>query len=166
MNRSNLTFATLMLATALSLPLASAAQSLGKSLSGTSWSLVSADMVDPKGAKRGLVEGKNSKGSLIFTANGRYAYLVIADMPKFAGDRVVPTPAEEKMVARGLLTNFGTYSVDDATSTLTLKIERSSYPTQNGTSGKRKVTLKGDELVMENEARTKGGTTKVVWKKN
>jgi hypothetical protein len=92
--------------------------------------------------------------------------MVIADMPKFAGDRIASTPAEDKMVTRGILTNFGTYSVDDKTGALTLKIERSSYPTQNGTSAKRKVTLKGDELVMENEARTKGGTTKVVWKKN
>jgi len=166
MNRSNLPFTALVLAAALSLPLVCAAQSLSKSLSGTSWSLVSADMVDPKGAKRGLVEGKDPKGSLTFGANGRYSYMVIADMPKFAGDRVESTPAEDKTVARGLLANFGTYSIDDATGTLTLKIERSSYPTQNGTSGKRKVTLKGDQLVMENEARTKGGTTKVVWKKN
>jgi hypothetical protein len=165
MNRSKLSFGTLVLATALSLPLACAAQSLGKSLSGTSWSLVSADMVDPAGAKRSLVEGKDPKGSLTFS-HGRYTYMVIADMPKFAGDRIASTPAEDKMVTRGILTNFGTYSVDDKTGALTLKIERSSYPTQNGTSAKRKVTLKGDELIMENEARTKGGTTKVVWKKN
>jgi hypothetical protein len=165
MNRTHVSFGALALAVTLSLPLTAAAQ-LGKSLAGTSWTLVSNEMTDPQGAKRTIVEGKDIKGALTFSNKGCFSYVVIANVPKLAGDRLVSTPAEDHAIARGSLAYFGTYSVDDATGTLTINIERSTFPTQNGTTSKRKLTLKGNELTVENEARTKGGTTKVVWKKD
>jgi len=165
MNRSINVWGAALLAAGLAMPLASAAQ-LSKSLSGTTWSLVSNEMVDPKGAKRSMVEGKDVKGKLAFGSSGHFAYSVIAGLPKLANDRLDTTPAEDHAIARGSLSYFGTYTVDDATGTLTLNIERSTFPTQNGTAAKRKLTLKGNELTIENAARTKGGSTRVVWKKD
>jgi len=165
MNRSTMRFGTLALACTLALPLSAAAQ-LSKSLAGTTWSLASNEMVDPKGVKRAMVEGKDVKGALAFGSTGHFSYSVIAGMAKLANDRLDTTPAEDHAIARGSLSYFGTYTVDDATGTLTLNIERSTFPTQNGTAAKRKVTLKGNELTIENAARTKGGSTKVVWKKD
>ncbi len=109
-----------------------AGQSLQKQLVGQ-WSLVSFEMVDPKGAKSPAVEGADPKGFLIFTDNGRYSWQIMSAIPKLAKDRLVTTPEENKAVAHGILCHFGTYTVNEADKTFTFKIERSSNPNQNGT---------------------------------
>ena len=142
-----------------------AAPSLAAALKGTSWTIVSTELTDPKGAKRQIVEGKSVGGQLLLGADGHYSYMILADMPKLAKDRIATTPAEDRMVSQGVLTSYGTYTVDDKEGTITLKIERSSYPNQNGQASKRKVTLKGNEMTLDNPARMAGGSTKVVLKK-
>ena len=49
------------------------------------------------------------------------------------------------MVQGGIAT-FGRYTINEADRTLTLNIERSSYPNWNGTEQKRPLTITGDEL--------------------
>jgi hypothetical protein len=142
------------------------AQTLKSALPGTTWTLVSAELTDTKGVKSPLVAGGDAKGQLIFDRNGRYSFQVISAIPKFGGDRVNSTPEENKLVARGLLTHFGSYSIDEAEQSITFNTERSSYPNQNGRAAKRKITLKGNEMVMDNPGRLAGGQTKVVWRKN
>ena len=74
------------------------------------------------------------------------------------------TPAEEKAVAHGVLSYFGSYTVTEADKTVTLRIERSAFPNQVG-DAKRVATLAGDELKMDNAGRLAGGRTVTVWRR-
>jgi len=147
-------------------PKATASTSLKAALTGTAWKITSAKGTDEKGADRPIVKGKDVGGQLILGANGRYNYMVVADIPKLAKDRFTTTPAEDKAVVQGVLSHYGTYTIDEKERMIVLKIERSSFPNQNGQNSKRVVTsLKGDELVLDNPARAMGGTTTVTLKK-
>ena len=138
---------------------------LSQSLAGTTWILTNNEMTDPKGLRRTLVMGKDIKGQLILAGNGHYSYMVIGDMPKLAKDRVDTTAHEDKIISQSVLTHFGTYKIDDTERIITFKIERSSYPNQNGTDAKRAITLKGDQLILDNPRRITGGKTTVTFKK-
>ena len=74
------------------------------------------------------------------------------------------TPAEEKAVAHGVLSYFGSYTVTEADKSITLRIERSAFPNQ-ASDVKRVVTLTGDELKIDNASRTAGGRTVTVWRR-
>jgi hypothetical protein len=138
-------------------------KTLKEQLVGT-WTLVSFDSFDASGAKVPNMEGRDLKGLVIFTDNGRMSVQYIADFPKIASkDRLKTTPEEEKAVAHGVLSYFGTYSVNEAEKTMSYRIERSSFPNQvTGTDAKRVVTLTGDELKIDNPGRTAGGRTVIV----
>jgi hypothetical protein len=140
-------------------------QSLQKQIVGQ-WSLVSAELIDTKGNKRHVVEGADPKGYLAFTENGRFNFQIMAAIPKLAGDRLVSTPQESQAVARGAMSYYGTYSVNEADKSFTLKVERSSYPNQNGTEGRRVIqSLSADELKFNTPARLAGGQNNFVWKR-
>lgn len=141
------------------------APSLTQSLVGTTWILTGNEMTDPKGQRRTLVMGKDIKGQMMLDGNGHYSYMVIGDMPKLAKDRVDTSSHEDKIISQSVLTHFGTYKIDDTERIITFKIERSSYPNQNGTEAKRAITLKGDQLILDNPRRIGGGNTKVTFKK-
>jgi len=136
---------------------------LKEQLLGT-WSLVSFDSFDEKGTKVPNMEGRDLKGLVVFTANGRMSVQYITDYPKIASkDRMKTTAAEEKAVAHGVLSYFGTYTVNEADKTLSYRIERSSFPNQvTGADAKRVVTLNGNELKLDNPGRTAGGRTVIV----
>jgi Lipocalin-like domain len=130
------------------------------------WTLVSFETVDSNGAKVPSFEGTDLKGLLIFTSNGRFSLQAITLSPKLASNaRLISTPQEDKAVAHGVISYFGTYSVDEASKAVTLKIERSSFPNQNGLEAKRIATLTGDDLKWENPARLAGGKTLLAWKR-
>jgi lysozyme family protein len=123
-------------------------------------------MIDTKGNKGPGIEGADPKGFLIFTDNGRISFQTIAAIPKLAKDRLVTTPEEDRAVAHAVLSYFGTYSVNEADRTFTIKIERSSYPNQSGNEVKRIVqSLSANELKFNNPARIGGGQTNLVWKR-
>ena len=93
--------------------------------------------------------GSKPAGSLIFTPNGRYSLQIIrADIPPIASkDRLKGTPEEYKAVAEGVLSHFGTYTVNAADGTYTLNVEASSFSSDNGTKQVRTVTsFSGDEF--------------------
>jgi hypothetical protein len=138
-------------------------KTLKEQLVGT-WTLVSFDSFDANGAKVPNMEGHDLKGLVIFTDNGRMSVQYIADFPKIASkDRMKTTPEEEKAVAHGVLSYFGTYTVNEADKTISYRIERSSFPNQiTGMDAKRVVTLTGDELKIDNPGRTAGGRTVIV----
>jgi hypothetical protein len=88
----------------------------------------------------------------------------ITDYPKIASkDRMKTTPTEERAIAHGVLSYFGTYTVNEADKTISYRIERSSFPNQvTGMDAKRVATLTGDELKLDNPGRTAGGRTVIV----
>jgi hypothetical protein len=65
-----------------------------------------------------------------------------------------------------VLSYFGTYSLGEADGVLTLQIERSSFPNQNGTSFKRVIkSLTANELVFVNPATLAGRVNTLAWKR-
>ena len=108
------------------------------------WSLVSWEEVFPDGHKI-LPLGDNGKGMLVFDQAGHFVISLISLRPKFAvNDRAAGSPEENKALAEGVLTYFGTYSVE--ANTLVYHIDRSSFPNLNNVDAKRSPTLTGDEL--------------------
>jgi hypothetical protein len=121
------------------------------------WTFVSSTTKLPDG---GPAWGSNPKGLVIFTANGRYSsQLMRSDRPKFASNnRATGTPDENKAVVQGVSSNFGTYSVNEANKTFTVRFEGSSYPNWEGTEQTRAFTLAGDELKVTNPSPSVGGS--------
>ena len=150
------------------LPASAVAQqkSVKEQLVGT-WTLVSFDSFDASGAKVPNMEGRDVKGLLILTGNGRWSFQIITEIPKLASnDRLKSMPAEDKAVAHGVLSNFGTYTVNEADKTLSVRFERSSFPNQlTGADAKRVATFTGDELKLDNPGRMAGGKTVTVWRR-
>jgi hypothetical protein len=112
--------------------------------------------------------GPNAKGSLMLNANGRYSFIISrAGIPKFAATSVSQgTAAENKTVVQGMIAHFGTWSVDEASKTLTTNIEAGSFPNLNGNSQKRVISsLTAGELHYTNPATTTGQVSEVVWKR-
>src|SRR5262245_54296500 len=108
------------------LVLGASAQSLRQQLVGT-WTFVSSTTKLPDGSS---AWGSNPKGLIIFTENGRYSSQIMrSDRPKFASNsRAQGTPEENKAAVLGNVSSFGTYSVNEANKTYTIRYEGSSYP--------------------------------------
>jgi hypothetical protein len=128
-------------------------QSLKDQLVGT-WMLVSQELTAPDGTKRqgpaGVVVGHNPRGILILDAGGRYANVTgAADRPKFKTSgvpRLEGTAEEFKAAVQSFAANYGTWSVNEADKTLTLRLESAMIPNAEGTDDKTSVGLAGDEL--------------------
>jgi hypothetical protein len=103
--------------------------------------------------------GTNPKGLLIFTDNGRYSsHIMRSDRAKFkSNNRGQGTPDENKAMALGTISSFGTYTVNEANKTYTIRFEASSYPNQEGTEQVRSFTIAGDELRVTVPTPTLGG---------
>lgn len=130
-------------------------KTLKEQLVGT-WTLVSVTTKLPDGSP---AWGSNPKGLLIFTDNGRYSSQIVrSDRPKFASkNRIKGTPDENKAAVHGAIASFGTYSVNEANKTFTVRYEGSSYPNLEGTESTRPVTITGEELKVTNPSPTVGG---------
>jgi hypothetical protein len=139
------------------LPTSTIAQqkSLKEQLVGT-WTFVSATTKRPDGSSQW---GPNPKGLAIYTGNGRFSESVMrSDRTKFAANnRLQGTADDNKAAAQGTISTYGTYSVDEAKKTYTLRIEGSSYPNWEGTEITRPVAITGDEMTVTNPAPSVGG---------
>jgi len=96
--------------------------------------------------------GANPEGSMFLDAAGHYSVIILSD----GGARSVSF--------------FGTYTVDDADSTITFHVIGSSRPTAGGKDEKRIVSLSGDELT-EQKPPSPGpigalSDIKVIWKRS
>jgi hypothetical protein len=122
-------------------------KSLKEQLVGT-WAVVLCESVAPDGAKTPLVVGSNPAGQYIFTPDSHFSFQAAAELPGFAsGDNRKTTPEENKAVVEGSIAYYGIYTPNEAERTIILHIERSSFPNQNGTDGKRIITaLTADEM--------------------
>jgi Lipocalin-like domain len=131
------------------------------------WTLVSIDNTMPDG--KTIRSFDQNDGVVIFEANGRFVqFLARSDLPKFASNnRNTGSPDENKAIIQGSLAYSGTYTVNAKDGTVTLRIERSTFPNWNGTDQKRTITaLTANELKWHNPAATVGGTTETDWKRN
>jgi len=140
--------------------------SIKERLVGT-WKLVSSEIVAPDGSKSPLVEGENPAGQYIFTNGGHFSFQATAEFPNFASnDRKETTPEENRAAVRGSIAYYGTYSINDAEKTILLHIDRSSFPNQNGTEGRRILTrLSADEMHYINPGRRGGGSINCAYKR-
>jgi Lipocalin-like domain len=112
--------------------------------------------------------GANPIGLIIFTDNGRYStQLVRSDLPKFASNkRTQGTPDEYKAVVLGSIASFGTYTVNEANKTFTIRYDGSTFPNRKGAEETRPVVIEGDELRITNPAPSTGGTSsQLVWRR-
>jgi Lipocalin-like domain len=168
MNRRNILSTSAIVAFALALLTGGAVgqqKSVKEQIVGV-WTLVSFDSFDGGGAKIPNMEGGNLKGQSVFADNGRMSVQMISEFSKLASnDRMKTTAAEEKAVAHGILSYFGSYTVNEADKTVSLNIERSSFPNQVASSVKRVATFAGDELKLDNPGRLAGGRTVTVWRR-
>lgn len=129
------------------------------------WNYVSSTA---KAADGGPLWGSNPKGLFILTDTGHFSWqLFRSDRPKFASNhRLNGTPDELKADNQGSLAYFGTYSVNEATKTITFITEASTYPNGEGEVLKRIVTkLTADEFVYANPATTLGQKVEATWKR-
>ena len=169
MNRRNMAQLSVITALALTLlPGSTLAQqkSLKDQLVG-SWTLVSAVQMTKEGGKSDRW-GPNPRGFAVFEANGRFSFMIFrSDVPKFASANPNQASAEEAKVAiQGMTAQFGTWSIDEATKTLTTNLEAVSLPNLNGGTQKRIISsLSATELKYTNPASQIGSVDDVVWKR-
>ena len=132
-----------------------------------SWTLVSSAQMTKEGVKSDRW-GSNPRGRAIFEADGRYTFMIFrSDVPKFASNNLNDvTAAESKAAIQGMTANFGTWSIDEATKTLTTNIEAASSTNLTGGTQKRIITsLTADELKYTNPASQIGTVDDVVWRR-
>jgi hypothetical protein len=133
-----------------------------------SWNLLISDDVQPDGTHVPGY-GPNPLGMAVFDANGHYSVQIMrAARPKFAANsRLKGTPDENKAAIQGIISHFGTYSVNEADKSITLRIEGSSFPNWDGTQQKRIITslTAGDELTWTTPMPSSGAArSEVAWK--
>jgi hypothetical protein len=131
------------------------------------YTLVSIDNVRPDGSAVPQY-GANPKGALSLDPSGRYILMVRrSDLERFASANIrEATALENRMAVRGSLAHSGTYTVDHAQKTITLRVEVSTFPNLDGTEIKRPFTLTQNELTYEMSAPSVGsGTARLVWRR-
>jgi hypothetical protein len=131
------------------------------------WSLVSFDSTGADG-KKTAVFGAQPKGILMIDAGGRYA-MVLTDpgRPKWKSNlRTELTNEEFAAAAKGLVAQYGAWSVDEGSKVLTRKVEGALSPNLAGTEQKVTVGLSGDELtVIDANSGVTGGRTETIYRR-
>jgi hypothetical protein len=93
--------------------------------------------------------GANPKGSMFIDADGHYSVIVLT-----AG-------------RANNISYFGSYTVDEAASSMTLHIDGSSRASADGRDQKRLLTFSGDELIQDTPPSAgPRGSVKVTWKRS
>jgi hypothetical protein len=136
---------------------ASAQQKSFKDQIAGAWILVSTDNTAPDGSKH-QIWGANPKGMLILDASGRFSQIIVrSDRPKFkANNRMQGSPEENAAAVQGTTATFGSWSVNEADKTLTVRNEGSMFPNQVGTESKRPISVSEDELKVTNPSTASG----------
>ena len=122
-------------------------KSLKDQLVGT-WNFIVAEITAPDGNKS-FPFGETPKGILIFTPDGHFAQIHVAnDAPKIASNNRLKGTAEEyQAIMHRSLSVFGTYTVDESQRTVTYHIVTSSFPNWAGQSQTRVIdSLSADEF--------------------
>ena len=95
-----------------------------------SWTLVQAVDTNADGTKTNPW-GANPKGAYMFGADGRFTQMLFhTDLPKI-DNRMAGTPDQNKAIAQGIVAMYGSYTVDEASKTISVKFEGSSLPSSS-----------------------------------
>ena len=129
------------------------------------WTLVSWEQKKSDGTKVRRF-GENPVGIAFFDAGGRYIITAMrSDRAKYASDAPWRGTAEEnKATAEGTMTYFGTYSADEADSSIAIHIDGCSFPNWSEGDQKRGVAIEGDQLTLTVRPPT-GEIIEVIWKR-
>ena len=134
--------ATLVLGLGLTGTTAAQQGTLKQQIIGT-WTLVSVYDVGPDGKKSTDVWGEGVKGSVAYDGSGRFTYMIVsAARPK----HTTITPLTARTPVGPMIGYFGTYSVNETDKSVTLSIERCTFPNWEGTDRKILLTVKGDRM--------------------
>ena len=129
------------------------------------WILISNDNTAPDGTKRQLF-GPNPQGILILDASGSAQTQMRADRPKFAiSNRLQGTAEENKAIVQGTVAFYGTWTVDEASKVLTMRLNASLFPNQVGEVSRSPIVIIGDEMTMNVPSPGAGGTTVSVYQR-
>ena len=131
------------------------------------WTIVSINDERADGSKVPLF-GPEPQGMLIFDAEGRYSLqLCSSGRPKFAANnRAKATPEEYKTAVIGCNPHWGRYAVDEASKTITFKIDHAIFANWESTEQKRSFTLANGELKYHvPNPDTVGANPVVIWKR-
>jgi len=125
------------------------------------WQLISV-YNEEAGVKKHLY-GEKPVGLAVFDRSGYcISFLSKPDLPNFAvPNRLKGTDKEHRAVMRGIITVFGTYTIDG--DTVAIKWIGSSYPNRAGTTEKRTYKVVGDEMTGVNPTASSGGTSYEKW---
>lgn len=158
---------TLLLA-ALLAPVCARAQSIKDGIIGA-WHLVSVASETDAGT-RGEPFGPTPKGIMLFTGDGHFSlFQSTGELPRVAAnDRARATAEEALAVMRGAIAYYGTYTVDEATRELSVKLDASTFANvvAGGAAQRRIVTrLTATELAFSNPRTPSGMTLHTVWRR-
>ena len=148
--------ATIALAGLLSIPVVAQAQSLKEQIVGT-WRLVA--IYNDVGGSKMHFYGDKPMGMTMFDRSGNFlSFYSKPDLPKFAvANRLKGTDAENRAVVHGMISGYGTYTVDG--DTVAVSYIASSFPNRAGTIEKRTYKIAGDEMTVVNPTAASGGTS-------
>lgn len=161
-------FGSILLAAWLSIiPNANAQQKFLKDQIVGTWSLVSYTNTAPDGSVRYLL-GEKPKGTVVYDASGRYIFLfVTASRPKWrSSNRLEASNEEIKSAAMGVITQFGTWSINETDKIMTRRIEAALIPNNEGNEAKFTISLSSDdEMRILDGSAVVGGRNEVVLKR-
>jgi hypothetical protein len=141
-------------------------KSLKEQLVGT-WILASWEQTLPDGSKFHRF-GSDPKGVNAYDASGHFSLIMMRpDLPKLAsGDASKVTPDEAQKIATGTIAYYGTYTVNEADKTVSLKLDATMLVNQLGIEQKRLITsIDADEMRYQNPTAVGGGQIVYVWKR-
>src|SRR5437764_6673338 len=96
------------------------------------WSLTATYLLEEDG-KKDDPWGSNVQGTMTFTPGNRFAFMIIgADRDKSAANN-------PRVPVGPLVGHFGSYSVDEAGKSITLHVERSTFPGFDGANFKLNI---------------------------
>jgi Lipocalin-like domain len=152
MHRRNILVLSAAVASLVSLAGSAPAQqkTIKDTLAGT-WTLLLVDNVKDDGTHVPAY-GPNPDGTLIFTSDGHFSYQITRyARPAFASKNLRGgTASEIKAAFEGTISSFGTYTVDEASKTITYRVTASSFPNWDDTVQKRPITAITEEVLAYN----------------
>jgi hypothetical protein len=141
-------------------------RSLKDQIVGT-WTLVSWVQTLKDGSKN-LRFGNDPKGVNTFTPDGQFTLIITrSNLPKISsGNPEKPTAEEAQAIVSGSIAYFGTYTVDEATKTVSEHIDATTLLNQLAIPQTRVVTsISADSMTYSNSNPVGGGNIELVWKR-
>lgn len=155
----------LMILLAATLPFAAHAQSMREQITGA-WSFVSV-VSERQDGTRAEPFGAAPTGLIIFTADGHFSlFQSRATLPRIAAnDRARATAEEAQSIVEGSIAYFGTYTVNEAERSLTLRLAGSTYANLPPVQHRQVTLLNANELHFINPRTPSGVTLRTVWRR-